>query len=147
MDAQTSEFYMWRAVFAFAMADREITPGEAALLREYRASLRFTPEQAAQMEQDFAYPPDVQDMYRQITLPEHKQRFCAMARALAWCEGDLDKQDERILKRVSCLGTMEERDHLRKSRENPELQSYYDQYTRNGVTGFYRPPHVLEVRA
>ncbi len=141
-----SEFYMWRAVFAFALADGNMSAAERALLNEYKANTAFSPQQLAILRDDFAYPHDVQEMYRHIARPEDKHRFCVMARALAWCDGDLDKQDEIILQRVSCLGTTADADILRQSRAHPDIEEFHERYIKSGVAGFMRERHLFEVR-
>jgi hypothetical protein len=140
----TSEFYMWRAVFAFAMADRTLTPAEHDLLYKYRSGLDFSPEQLEVLRDDFLYPHDAGDLYKHITEAEHRQRFCGMARALAWCDGDLTRQEEAILKRVSCLGGGEHARMLQSSRTDPSVREYYAQYARNGLMGFWQPEPLLK---
>lgn len=141
-----SEFAMWRAVFAFAFADHEISPEERAVLDEYRTTIHFSQDQLLTLSGDFANPQDVEAVYRKILLPEHRHKFCAIARALAWCDGDLDQQEERILKKVACLKSPDYADDLRKSRNHPELHEYHEQYERNGMMGFFQPKPLLEVR-
>lgn len=141
-----SEFAMWRAIFAFAFADHEVSAEERAVLDEYRTTIIFSQEQLLILSGDFAYPQDVEIVYRKITLPEHRHKFCAIARALAWCDGDLDRQEERILKQVACLKSPEYADDLKTSREHPELHDYYEQYEKNGMMGFFQPKPLLEVR-
>lgn len=139
-----SEFYMWRAVFAFALADRELSDREQDLLNGFRESVHFSPEQLIVLRNDFTHPHDVELLYQNITQPEHKHRFCAMVRALAWSDGDLAKQEEIILKRVACL--RKDADIFAQSRDHPYLHSFFDQYEKSGVMGFLQTPHILEVR-
>jgi len=142
-----SEFYMWRAVFAFAFADGELSDPEHDLLNDYRGSVQFSPRQLEILKQDFANPQQVEHLFKRITAPEDKHRFCIMARALAWSEGDLDKQEERILKHVSCLGSKEHSDVFKKSRGHPDVLSHVEQYTKSGTMGFLLTPHIVELRA
>jgi len=133
-----SEFAMWRAIFAFAFTDHEVSAEERAVLDEYRSSIHFSSKQLLILSGDFANPQDVEAMYKKITHPEDKHKFCAIARALAWCDGDLDKQDERILQSVACLKSHE--------RQHPELQSFYEKYEKNGMAGYFQPKPLVELR-
>lgn len=138
---------MWRALFAFAFSDNIVTDEEKKLLIEYRGDARFSSEQLETLQNDFLYPQDVNTLYRNISDPEFKHKFCALARALAWCDGDITQQEERILKRVTCLKDASEKDTLTKSRFHPELHQYYEQYTRNGMVGFMQPPPLVALQA
>jgi len=140
-----SEFYMWRAVFAFAMADGELSAEELDLLHEYKEYVHFSARQLQILHDDFLHPQDPELMYKKITEGEDKHRFCIMARALAWSEGDLDKQEERILQHVACLKC--DGDYLKKSRDYPELGNFADTYAKGGTMGFLQTPHIIEIRA
>lgn len=143
-----SEFYMWRSVFAFAMADHTMPPAELDLLNEYRAEAKFSPEQLVRLRDDFLYPHNPEEFYNSITDDRHKKRFCAMARALAWADGDLSKQDETILKRMTCLNSGSNIEIFRNSRTDPELRDFHDQYTKSGMLGLWQtPPRIVEMRA
>lgn len=123
-----SEFHMWRAVFAFSLADNLLSLEEQGMLRSYVRSVPFSPAQLAILKNDFNKPQNVEAMYKKITDPEHKQRFCMLARALAWCEGDMDEQEEKILRRVSCLAHGEDNRIFRESRTHPGLHDVYQAY-------------------
>ena len=142
-----SEFYMWRAIFAFAMADGELSADELDLLHEYKEYVHFSAHQLQILHDDFLYPQNVEYLYKQITQPEDKHRFCIMARALAWSEGDLDQQEERILKHVSCLGTKEHSDTFHRTRNHPEIEPFIDRYAKGGTMGFLETPHITDLRA
>lgn len=142
-----SEFYMWRALFAFAMADGELSAEELDLIHEYKEYVHFSAHQLQILKDDFAYPQDVEYLYRHVTQPEDKHRFCIMARALAWSEGDLDKQEERILKHVSCLASEEFSDTWHKTRAHPDIQPYVDRYAQSGTMGFMQTPHIIQMHA
>lgn len=129
---------MWRAVFAFSFVDNALLLGERELLRSYLKTVPFSEGQVGVLKKDFEAPQNVEAMYRKITDPEHKKRFCMLARALVWCEGDMDLQEEQILRRVACLKDAPENDFLRASRDHPDLQDFYAHYSRVGVVGLMR---------
>ena len=70
-----------------------------------------------------------------------------MARALAWSEGDLHQQEERILKHVSCLKSAEHSDTWEKSRGHPDIEPFVHRYEEGGAMGFLQVPHIVELRA
>ncbi|MBU0859787.1 MAG: hypothetical protein KJ667_07600, partial [Alphaproteobacteria bacterium] len=98
-----STFYMWRAVFAFALVDNMLSIEEQKLLKVYLDTVPFSDAQRAVLRADFKTPQNVESLYKKITNPADRERFCVLARALVWCEGDMDRQEEIILRRVSCL--------------------------------------------
>lgn len=51
-----SEFYMWRAVFAFACADNALSLEEQELLGSYLSKVSFTPEQRGILKDDLIMP-------------------------------------------------------------------------------------------
>lgn len=141
-----SEFHMWRALFALAFVDDTVSPQEKAILKAYQATALFSSEQLAVLRQDFMQPKRVEDMHRKITDPRHKARFCALARTLLWCDGDPDRQEEEILKRVACLTDPADREILRESRNDPHLHAYYDRYVEAGMLGLMGMPPNFEMR-
>ena len=89
-------------------------------------------------------PKNVVDLYRTITNPKDKERFCVLARAIVWCEGEMGEQEKEILRRVSCLAEKKEREIFRRSRGNPHINDYYQEYARSGLIGLFKmPPAVV----
>ena len=139
-----SEFYMWRAVFAFSRLDNTISPEEQKILQPFTNSILFSQAQNDILKNDFQKPQDVEALYRKITDPKDKERFCVLARALAWCDGDMDKQEEAILKKVSCLSIAgcSDDDVLVRTRRHPHLDGYYLRYSKEGVAALFRLPQT-----
>ncbi len=121
---------MWRAVFAFSFVDNSLSLEEQEMLKSYLNSVPFSTAQRETLKSDFKKPQDVEAMYRKITQPEHRKRFCVLARALVWCEGDMDRQEEQILRRVACLKSAPDSDYLRESRDHPDIDDFYKHYSR-----------------
>ena len=130
---ETSEFYMWRAIFAFSLVDNILSLEEQKLLQSYLNSVPFSQSQIDILKQDFKTPQNVEDLYRKITEPRHKERFCVLARALVWSEGDMDKQEELILRQVGCLGQKADDNVLTRSRYHPDLKTYHQHYAKAGM--------------
>jgi hypothetical protein len=130
-----SEFHMWRALLAFAFVDKVLSVEEQAVLRAHVTRDELTPHQRKILKADFKSPPNVKTMYKKITAPEDQVRFCVLARALVWCEGDMDKQEEYILKHLGCLDSDEGRKTLSQSRDDVYLHLYHMQYQKAGMAG------------
>lgn len=143
---EDSEFYMWRALFAFTLVDHVLSLEEQSMLKIYLAKIPFSKEQLLILRDSLHNPPDVVDMYQKITNPKDKERFCVLARALVWCEGNMDKQEEEILKRVSCLKTKEGKETLFKTRSHPEINNYHEYYAKAGMQGMLKRAAEFEMR-
>lgn len=137
-DIDESEFHMWRAVFAFAFVDNSLSLEEQELLQSYMKKVPFSQKQLSVLNGDFKNPPDIVKMYKGITSEKHREHFCVLARALVWCEGDMDRQEEKILKRVSCLDDDDGADLLYRSREH--AGDYYKHYAKAGMIGLMKAP-------
>jgi hypothetical protein len=140
-----SEFYMWRAVLAFAFADNLLSLSDQDILSKHMRSLPFSLRQRQILRNDFKTPPNVEQMYKRIIDAEHRKRFCSLARSIAWSDGDMDKQEEIILGRVGCLGKGEGRDFLMQSREDENLYQYHRLYEEAGVSSFFRSKPSVEM--
>jgi len=105
-----SRFYMWRAVVAMIHADGVVTPHELSFIKDYMSDLNLTPNQTLLLEMDIAKPQLVHDMFSEISELQDRKDFFALARALAWCDGDFDAQEEHIL------------NHLEKNHDMMECQ-------------------------
>lgn len=141
-----SEFYMWRAVFAFALVDNVLSLEEQDILQSHLNTVPFNDIQRAILRRDFKSPQSIEAMYDKITRPEDQEHFCALARALVWCEGDMDKQEERILRHLSCLSEGAGAETLKSSREHPYLKTYTQHYAKANVAGLARASARVELR-
>lgn len=141
-----SEFTMWRAVFAFSLVDNMLSMEEQKLLQTYLNAVPFSKNQLDTLKEDFKTPQDVETLYKRITDPAHKERFCILARALVWCEGHMERQEEAILRKVSCMGYGADRDILHGTRNHPHLDDYYQHYARAGVVGLMKARPIMTMR-
>lgn len=142
-----SEFYMWRAVFAFSLVDNNLTLEEQGLLQSYLRKASFSADQLDTLKHDFDHPQNVEALYKKITRAEDKERFCILARALAWSKGNMERQEAVILKHVSCLGGGADDDVLKSTRDHPHLDHYYQHYAKAGMAGFFKPPPAMQMQA
>jgi len=88
---------MWRAVVAMVHADGIVTPHEIDFVNTHILNLPLSEGQMKVIRQDIQTPQDVGSMFSQIEVQNDKRDFFVLARALAWCDGDLDKQEAKIL--------------------------------------------------
>lgn len=140
-----SEFSMWRAVFAFSVLDYALSLEEQKLLQSYRKKVAFSDEQLKILSADFKSPQDIEKLYRGITKPDDRKRFCVLARAMVWSDGEMDAQEAAILKRVACLKEPEENEILKATRGHADLPHYYQQYAKAGVVGLFDSPQRLDM--
>lgn len=92
-----SQFYMWRAIFAMAHADHEVTAEECKFMYDVLNKENFTAEQRLILETDIEKPQDVAEMFMCIAEQEDRSRFFYFARLLCWCDGNFDQQEQEII--------------------------------------------------
>jgi hypothetical protein len=140
-----SEFNMWRAVFAFTFVDSSLSLEEQELLAAYMKKVPFTPEQIDILKEDMENPDerDVVQLYKRITRKQDKERFCVLCRAIVWSEGDMDAQERKILKKVSCLKDDVD-EILSSTRDDARLNDYYQYYAKSGMLGLMKAPPALQ---
>jgi uncharacterized membrane protein YebE (DUF533 family) len=88
---------MWRAVVAMVHADGVVTPHEIDFVNSHILNLNLSQGQIQVIQDDVKSPQDVHQMFSSITAEKDKRDFFVLARALCWCDGDLDKQEGAIL--------------------------------------------------
>lgn len=92
-----SRFNMWRALFAMAHADHVVSAEEKAFLYRILAEEPFTPRQRTILEDDMEHAQNISDLFSRITEADDRSEFFYYARALVWCDGNFDEQEQRIL--------------------------------------------------
>jgi uncharacterized membrane protein YebE (DUF533 family) len=88
---------MWRAVVAMIHADGVVTPHELAFINDYIPDLNLSRTQLEMIADDLQNPKSVYGMYERIVTSDDRHDFFALARALSWCDGDFDEQEEKII--------------------------------------------------
>lgn len=102
-EVSESRFYMWRAIFAMAHADHEVSPKEQGFMRNVLDTENFDRQQRVILERDIETPQDPTDMFMQIAEQEDRSRFFYYARMLCWCDGSFDEQEQEIMLRLKSL--------------------------------------------
>lgn len=142
-----SEFQMWRALFAFAFTDGILSVDEKNVLSDHLKDVELTEDQKKTLVKDMQNNEPVEGLYRKITNDDYKQLFCDVARTLAWCEGEIDRQEEEILKRVACLKEPSNQLFLKKSAKSSIFERYLKQYRETGKIGAKKPLPLFEAWA
>jgi hypothetical protein len=132
------EFTMWRAVFAFALADGDLSIEEQKILSHHIESVPFSQKQLHDLKLVMDQPQEVEDIFTNIISRQNKQKFCALARTLVWCDGDIDLQEKQILQHVGCFKSRDALDMLKNS-------STHDIYT--NFTKIYENTSRLDKRS
>lgn len=96
-----SRFYMWRAIFALAHADHEVSDNEQGFMRDALKAESFSREQRRVLEQDIEVGQNPGDMFAKIAEQEDRSRFFYYARMLCWCDGHFDEQEQEIMQRLT----------------------------------------------
>lgn len=102
-EASESEFYLWRALFALAHADGQVTGDEITFLNNAMATSHLTEKQRIILQDDMENPKNIEDMFEKITIPKHRTQFFYHARLLCWSDGDFDKQEQDLMARLQSL--------------------------------------------
>lgn len=139
-----AEFQMWRAVFAFAFTDGVLSKEEKNVLSDHLKDVDLTEDQKKTLVKDMQSNASVVDLFNKITSDIYKQLFCDVARTLAWCEGQIQRQEEEILKRVACLKQPENNTFLKKSSTSSIFERYLKQYRETGKIGAKKPLPLFE---
>lgn len=92
-----SRFHMWRAVFALAHADGQVTDKERQFMQIYLSRLSVSPEQKEILKADIEKGQEVSLMFSKITQEKDVEDFFNFARLLVWCDGDFAEQERQIL--------------------------------------------------
>ena len=95
-----SRFYMWRAVFAIAHADKVVTPEERKYLNGVLAREHFSDEQKRILEQDMENAQDIAEMFVKIEEQNDRSQFFYHARMVVWSDGDFGEQEQKIMTRL-----------------------------------------------
>ncbi len=141
------EFSMWRAVFAFALADGKLTIEEQKILSHHIDSVDFSKEQLETLRADMNVKNDVEDLFSKIISPENKKKFCALARSLVWCDGDIAIQEKHILQHVKCFQTREYSEMLKNSAGSDAYKNFVRAYEdTNGFTQI-KPAPIFQIAA
>jgi len=103
-----SRLYMWRAVIAMVHADGVVTPQEMAFVQESISNIGLSQLQMNTIGHDLKTPQDSYEMFKCIDSQVDKKDYFALARAISWCDGDLDKQEQTILRNLERIHMNEE---------------------------------------
>lgn len=142
-----NEFQMWRALFAFAFTDGVLSQEEKNVLSDHLKDVELSEDRKHILVKDMQKNEPVEGLHKKITNNTYKQLFCDVARTLAWCEGEIDRQEEEILKRVACLKEPENQIFLKRSATSSIFERYLKQYRETGKIGAKKPLPLFDAWA
>lgn len=96
-----SRFFMWRAVFALAHADGQVTGEEKAFVENYLHYVPFSDAQKDRIRQDLSDPQGVNAMLIGVSQPEDMADFFQFALMLVRCDASYDEQERAIVERLT----------------------------------------------
>lgn len=104
----SSQFSMWRTLFAIAHADNVLAPGEIEYMAKVLEEVKFSPEQTETLKDDITNPKDIDLMFAGVTDVQDRIQFFDLARNLVWADGDFGQEEQSAmikLKRAHFLKT------------------------------------------
>jgi hypothetical protein len=141
------KFAMWRAVFAFALVDGKLTLEEQNILTHHIETVPFSREQVKILRDDMRAPHDVEALYSEISANAHQEEFCALARTLVWCDGDIDLQEKEILQRVGCFQKRDALEMLKNSSGHEIYTKFTEMYETSSKLKGASPSPLFAVAA
>ena len=141
------EFTMWRAVMAFALTDGELTLEEQKILTHHFQDEGFSETQLAALRSDMNDFHDVEELFSKIKSEDNQKRFCALARTLAWCDGDIKLQEKKILQNVNCFQKPKYKDILENSIGHTIYKNFTKMYEEASQLQDTEPHHIFAAAA
>lgn len=96
-----SRFHMWRAVFAMAHVDGNVTQEEVDFARNYLDRAMFSDAQKVVLSGDLIERQSVGEMLAFVSDPADQSDFFQFSQMLAWADGDYSAQEKVLVDRVS----------------------------------------------
>lgn len=96
-----SRFHMWRAVFAMAHVDGNVTQEEVDFARNYLDRAMFSDAQKEVLSEDLIERQSVGEMLAFVSDPADQSDFFQFSQMLAWADGDYSAQEKVLVDRVS----------------------------------------------
>lgn len=96
-----SRFFMWRAVFALAHADGQVTDEEKAFVENYLHYVPLSDAQKDRIRKDISEPQSVNAMLIGVSQQEDMADFFQFAQMLVRSDGSYDEQERAIVERLT----------------------------------------------
>jgi hypothetical protein len=141
------EFAMWRAVFAFAMVDGNLSLEKQKILSHHTRDVTFSKEHIVRLREDMKAPQDIEAIYCEIKIKAHQNQFCALARTLVWCDGDIGLQEKEILQHIGCIKSFDALDALKDSKTHSFYRDFTEVYETIGSLKSGEPAHLFTTAA
>lgn len=92
-----SQFNMWRAIFALAHADNNVTAEERSFMEEVISFLPFSHSQRVILFNDIGKNQDIKTLFAKIENMDDRCDFFRFADMMAWCDGHYDVQEQETV--------------------------------------------------
>lgn len=95
-----SRFYMWRAVFALAHTDGQVSADEIAFAHSYLENAPFSAEQKRILAEDLTAPQNVAAMLARVEDLSDQADFFQFAHMMAWQDGHYAETERQVMARL-----------------------------------------------
>jgi len=95
-----SRFHMWRAVFAMAHVDGEVTDDEVTFVENYLERVPFSDAHKEALRQDLSVPQKVSEMLAHVSDPADQSDFFQFSQMLVLADDDYSASEKAILERM-----------------------------------------------
>ena len=92
-----SQFNMWRAIFALSGADEKVTDEEIIYLAKVLELVPFSDEQRGILRNEIREPPDITEVFLEISDQDDRANFFYYARMLACCDGEFGHREQDLI--------------------------------------------------
>ncbi|MCC6597966.1 MAG: TerB family tellurite resistance protein [Alphaproteobacteria bacterium] len=96
----SSQFYMWRTLFAIAHADGVVSEEEVRFMAEALEDFPFSKTQRAILNEDVKHAQGIEVMFQGITDARDLAAFFKYARILVHIDGEFSESEQKIMQRL-----------------------------------------------
>ncbi len=97
LNITSSQFNMWRTLFAIAHADNILAQGEIEYMAKILEEVDFSEEQNNILKDDIDNPKDIEEMFKGVTDVKDRIEFFTIARELVYADGDYGIEEQSAM--------------------------------------------------
>ena len=97
LNITSSQFNMWRTLFAIAHADNILAQGEIEYMAKILGEVDFSQEQNDILKDDIDNPKDIEEMFKGVTDVNDRIEFFSLARELVYADGDFGEEEQSAM--------------------------------------------------
>lgn len=98
-----SKFNMWRAVFAIAHADHEVTSDEKEMMLNTLEKLILSNEQRAVLKEDIYIPGNPIDLFEKITELDDRIEFFKYSKQMMWADDQYSSKEQNVMIKLKTI--------------------------------------------